>query len=69
MNNNQSKLYDRNGFVALISIERGIVINITQVVANQVYNAVGISILFAETREELKNKCLSAGYTIAPELL
>lgn len=65
---NISRRFDKNGFAALISSDRKTILQVVPVKQNQIYNVIGISVIFAETKEELEGKCLTAGCTILPEL-
>lgn len=56
MTQNNSKRYEQDGFAALIANGSKTASPAFAVKANQVYNATGILVLFAETEEALKAK-------------
>ena len=64
MSNNLSRRYEKAGFAALVIPDKNLVINVFPVVANQIYNVIGMSVLFAETKAELEAKCVEAKYEI-----
>ena len=64
MSNNLSSRYEKSGFSAIVIPDKNLVINVFPVVANQIYNVMGITVIFAETKEELKTICTEAGYSI-----
>lgn len=68
MPQNISKRFEKNGFAALISTDKKTILKVVPAVENQIYCTVGISIIFAETKQELENNCLAAGCTPRPEL-
>lgn len=61
-----SRRYEKAGFVALVSPSKKAVVQVIPVVANQIYNVMGIVVVFAETKEALATACTEAGYTAAP---
>lgn len=68
MPTNLSRRYEKNGFAALISSDKKTVVNVLPVTANQIYNVIGMEVVFAETKAELQTLCTSAGYD-TPEKL
>lgn len=64
MTQNLSRRYEKNGFVALLSDGNKNVLNVFPVKANQIYNIVGMQVVFAETKEALKTACVAAGFVV-----
>ena len=67
MPNNLSRRYAKAGFVALVSADGKTVLQVLPVVANQIYNVIGMKVEFAETKEALATACTEAGYSFKPE--
>jgi hypothetical protein len=65
---NLSRRYEKSGFAALISPDKKTVLNVIPVTANQIYNVIGMTVVFAETKAALQTLCTTAGYD-TPEKL
>lgn len=67
MPSNLSRRYEKSGFVALVSPDGKTVVQVIAVTANQIYNVIGMKVLFSETKESLATACTQAGYTFKSE--
>ncbi len=68
MTQNLSRRYEKDGFAALLTDGNKNVLNVFPVKANQIYNVVGMTVLFAETKAALKTLCIDAGYNTSEKL-